>query len=264
MKRLLGLSAIIGLFILSGCLDTVEETTFNDDGSGIYVTTADMSKMFAMLGAMGTDNDKMKDIEKLDYDTTMALIDMKDSSINLTAEERKLIEKGTARLIMNYKKEKFSASFSIPFSKPADIAAINKLLKSATGTAFSKGLKKAVPGGEKGDDEDMPLMGDGDGGGKPDLSDYFDFTYEKSKLKKKVNKAKYAKVKDDKDLQSLMEMGQMGMPVSFKTVINLPKPAKKAEGKGVKLSDDKKTITIEGTLDDFMEDASKFEYEIEY
>jgi hypothetical protein len=189
---------------------------------------------------------------------------MRDSSIKLTSEECKLIEKGTARLIMNYKQEKFSASFSIPFSKPADIVAINKILKSATGTAFSNGLKKALPGGEKGNDQDMPLMGDGDGGGKPDLSDYFDFTYEKSKLKKKVNKSEYAKVKDDKDLQTLMEMGQMGMPVNFKTVINLPKPAKKAEGKGVKLSDDKKTIIIQGTLDDFMEDPSKFEYEIEY
>ena len=59
-------------------------------------------------------------------------------------------------------------------------------------------------------------------------------------------------------------MGQMGMPISFKTIINLPKPAKKAEGKGVKLSDDKKKITIEGTLDDFFEDPSQFEYEIEY
>ena len=47
-------------------------------------------------------------------------------------------------------------------------------------------------------------------------------------------------------------------------MINLPGPAKKAEDKGITLSDDKKKITIEGTLDDFMEDASTFEYEIEY
>ena len=42
------------------------------------------------------------------------------------------------------------------------------------------------------------------------------------------------------------------------------KPAKKAEGKGVKLSSDRKKVTIEGSLDDFFEDASYFEYEIEY
>jgi hypothetical protein len=59
-------------------------------------------------------------------------------------------------------------------------------------------------------------------------------------------------------------MSQMGMSMNMKTVINLPKPAKKAEGKGVKLSNDRKKITIEGTLDDFFEDATYFEYEIEY
>jgi hypothetical protein len=59
-------------------------------------------------------------------------------------------------------------------------------------------------------------------------------------------------------------MAQMGMSVNMKTVINLPKPVKKAEGKGVKLSGDKKKITIEGTLDDFFEDGSYFEYNIEY
>ena len=44
------------------------------------------------------------------------------------------------------------------------------------------------------------------------------------------------------------------MSANMKTIFNLPKPAKKAEGKGVKLSDDNKKITIEGTLDDFFED----------
>lgn len=264
MKILVRLTAVISLFIISGCLDSIEETTINEDGSGIYSSTADMSKMFTMLAAMGGgDNEKMKDLEKLATDTIMSLAAMADSSENkLTAEERKLIENGTARLVMNYKEEKFTATFSIPFSKPADILAINSLLKSSKGDVFSKQLKKALPGDDKGN-EDMDIMG-GDDGGQPDISDYFDFTYENSKLKKKLNKEHYAKVNDDKGLQSLMEMAAMGMTVNFKTVINLPRAVKKAEGKGITLSEDRKTVMIVGSLDDFMEDASKFEYEIEY
>jgi hypothetical protein len=123
-------------------------------------------------------------------------------------------------------------------------------------------MKMALPGGDKKDDEDIPMMGESEG--EPDLNNYFDLTYEKSKLKKKINKEKYASVKNDKNIESMMEMSQMGMPVNIKTVINLLRPAKKAEGKGITLSADKKTITIEGSLDDFMEDPSKFEYEIEY
>ena len=38
----------------------------------------------------------------------------------------------------------------------------------------------------------------------------------------------------------------------------------KAEGKNVKLSEDKKKVTITASLDDFMSDASVFEYKIKY
>src|SRR4030095_1953362 len=96
------------------------------------------------------------------------------------------------------------------------------------------------------------------------LDQYYTTVYEKGKFSRKLIKEKYAHIDDDKSLKSLKEMAQMGMPINMKTVINLPKPAKKAEGKGVKLSEDKKKITMEGTLDDFFEDASYFEYNIEY
>ena len=45
---------------------------------------------------------------------------------------------------------------------------------------------------------------------------------------------------------------------------NLPKPAKKAEGKNVKLSEDKKKVTITTSAEDFFEDVSKLEFRIEY
>ena len=268
MRKLIGLTAFVSLFLLCGCLDTIEETTLNEDGTGVYTNTADMSKIFAVIngmgGAMGSDNEKLKDLEKIAVDTVMLLKDIQDSSSKLTAAEKKLIEKGTARLIMNYKQEKFTATYSIPFSKPADIIGINDLLKSSRGDIFEKQMKNALPGSGIGNDKDEDMAMMGSGGGQPDINNYFDFTYERSKLKKKVNKERYANAKDDKDLQSLQEMGGMGMPVNFKTIINLPKPAKKAEGKGVKLSDDRKKITIEGTIEDFLEDASQFEYEIEF
>ena len=107
------------------------------------------------------------------------------------------------------------------------------------------------------DDEQSEEMG-------ANLDQYYTNVYEKGKFSRKLNKEKYANISDDKALKSMQEMAQMGMSISMKTVINLPKPAKKAEGKGVKLSDDKKKITMEGTLDDFFEDGSYFEYNIEY
>ena len=96
------------------------------------------------------------------------------------------------------------------------------------------------------------------------VNDYYITEYQNGKLSRKVNKAKLANLENDKGMSSLKEMSGMGVNPNMKTVIKLPKPAKKAEGKGIKLSDDKKTITIESTMDDFFEDASLLEYEIEY
>ena len=96
------------------------------------------------------------------------------------------------------------------------------------------------------------------------VDEYYESVFQKGKITRKLNKEKYANVEDDKSLKSLQEMAQLGMAINMKTIINLPKPAKKAEGKGLKLSDDKKKITMEGTLDDFFEDASYFEYDIEF
>ena len=262
MKRLIGLSAVIGLFILSGCFDTVEETTINDDGSGKIVSSIDMGKMLSALSAMGGD-EKMKEVEKVNVDTTVFMKDIKDSVKSLTDTEKKLLEKGTAHLVMNIKEEKFSISFAIPFSKLSDVPAVHEALKKSNGKIMENMMSKVVPEDKKGND-DMDMSGMGDKEGTPDISDYFQTSYEKNKMTKKVNKEKFAKIDEDQSLKSLKEMGQMGMPVNFKTVINLPKPAKKANGKGITLSDDKKTVIIEGTLDDLFEDPSKFEYEIEY
>ena len=62
----------------------------------------------------------------------------------------------------------------------------------------------------------------------------------------------------------MREAGTMGLEIKSNYIINLPRPAKSAEGKGVKLSDDKKKVTINVTLDDFFDNPSLLEYVIKY
>ena len=79
-----------------------------------------------------------------------------------------------------------------------------------------------------------------------------------------MNKAKYATAADNEFMKSIQQMSGMGSPVKVNYVINLPRQAKKVQGKSVKLSDDKKKVTVSVTSDDFFDDPSKFEYRIEY
>ena len=166
--------------------------------------------------------------------------------------------------------EIFSMAFSFPYSQPADVAAINNLLKKTRQNVMAEQMDKFMGGDTSGTDENGPMNNDsflGDMTADSNVSevdDYYKYEYKKGKISKKLNKEMYAKVENDKTLASLKQMSQMGISTTMKTIFNLPKPAKKAEGKGVKLSTDRKKVTIEGSLDDFFEDASYFEYEIEY
>jgi hypothetical protein len=254
------------LVIFSGCFDTVEEVTINDNGSGTYISTLDMGKILGMAKSFGGDNKELKDLEKTRIDTLVNLKEFRDSIKNLSGAEKKMLETGTLRIKMDAKEELFSLAFSFPFSKPAEIAEIKKLLGKTKNDILEDRMKDLMSS----DDEKAKGLFDGkDMGGDPEGMDvsidgYYTMAYEKNKIVRKLNKEKAAHIEDDKSLKSLQEMGQMGFATNVKTIINLPKPAKKAEGKGVKLSEDKKKVTIEGTLDDFFEDPAYYEYEIEY
>jgi hypothetical protein len=62
----------------------------------------------------------------------------------------------------------------------------------------------------------------------------------------------------------MKEMASQGMSQATKIIIHLPSPAKKAEGVGVSLSEDKKTVTINESMEDFFDDGKKLEFLIEY
>jgi hypothetical protein len=266
MKKI---SWIAGLFVLvffSGCFDTVEEYTIAENGSGTFVNNLDMGKMLGLAKTMGG-GDEMKEFEKLNIDTLINLKDLKDSMTKLNDAEKKIVATGTLKVLMNAKDEKFNFTFTFPFSNTSGIAPIQRILKKAKGDVVGDIMTKLL--GEGNNKSGDMLGGMEEGEGQQDemganLDSYYTSVYEKGKFSRKLNKEKYANVSDDKALKSLQEMAQMGLSINMKTVINLPKPAKKAEGKGVKLSDDKKKITMEGTLDDFFEDGSYFEYNIEY
>ena len=252
----------------SGCFDIIDEFTIAENGSGTFVNSLDMGKIFSLAKTMGGGNEDMKEFENLKTDTVVKLKDIKDSLKNLNDAEKKIAATGTLRVQIDAKEDKMNFIFTFPFSNTSQIAPIQNILKKAK-TDVIENIMSTVTGEEgkkknglfDADPDDTDMQPEEMGA---NLDQYYTTVYEKGKFTRKLNKEKYANVGDDKMLKSMQEMAQMGMSVNMKTVINLPKPAKKAEGKGVKLSEDKKKITMEGTLDDFFEDGSYFEYNIEY
>ena len=271
MKKIKWVAGLLMLAVFSGCFDTVDEFTIAENGSGTFVNSFDMGKMLGLAKTMGGGNDDMKEFEKLKTDTVVNLKDIKDSLKNLTDAEKKIAATGKLRVQLDAKEDKLNFTFTFPFSNTSEIAPIQNVMKKAQADVIENVMATLTgeEGNKKDDNKNKGMFDMGEDEMKPEemgvnLDHYYTAVYEKGKFSRKLNKEKYAQVEGDKSLKAMQEMAQLGMSVNMKTVINLPKAAKKAEGKGVKLSEDKKKITIEGTLDDFFEDGSYFEYNIEY
>ena len=117
-------------------------------------------------------------------------------------------------------------------------------------------MKDKMPGGMPMGSDAMPPPSSFD--------DYYTLEFSNGELKKKLNKEKYANVDKDEFLNGMKQAAAMGIPVTNTYIINLPRPAEKAEGKNVKLSEDKMKVTISSTMDDFYDNPEKLEFKIKY
>ena len=251
MKKVIYSVIIICSIFLVGCFETTEETYIKKDGSGLFSDTIDLSNMVGLLKQMGGD-----DIQKLgNTDTTISLAGIVDSIPGFTPQQKKIIGKGNMNLTLNMQDEKLLIKLNLPFEKISDVQMLQQVLPKISQEAMKK-----LPGTDQ--------MSGGAGG--PDSSsmksfdEFFDVSYTDKVISKTLNKDKYAAAKDGEYFKSLQQVSEMGSPITANYVINLPRTAKKVEGKAVKLSDDKKKITITATSDDLVNDPSKFEYRIEY
>jgi hypothetical protein len=250
MKKMLFSLLAACSFFLVGCLETTQEVTINEDGSGTASYTTDMSALIGMLKQMGSGED-LKEMNQV-LDSTIAMSSVADSISDLSDSEKALMKKGEMKIEMDMKNEKFLTKLNFPFGQVTDITSLNQLSGKVVGEAL-KGQ-----GGMNG------LTGDG---GSPQMStfeEYFKTVYTNGRIERTLIKEKYEKVGEDEFFKSMKEAASMGLGMKANYIINLPRPASKAEGKGITLSEDKKKITIAVDMDDFFDEPAKFEYLIEY
>ena len=105
MKKLVLSLLVSSSLLLSGCFETIQEITLNEDGSGLLSNTNDLSALIGMAKQMGGG----AEIEKAPQiiDSTISMEKGADSIPNLTPEERTMARKGTLKINMNMKEEKF-------------------------------------------------------------------------------------------------------------------------------------------------------------
>jgi hypothetical protein len=252
MKKIV-LLCMTGITLLLAACETTKEISLNMDGAGTLVSTTDMSGLigFAKMSGGG------KDLEKMDgqaIDTVVALSDKVDSLSDLSPEDRALLKTGTLALTVDVKNEKLVTKLNLPFTEPGQIDRLDKLSAAVGQQVLKKTMDGAGSDAPPGMDNMLP---------KKSIDDYYNTTYSKGQIERKLDTTKYANVQNDEEMKALKQMASMGMGAT-KLIFNLPAPVKKATGKNLTVSDDKKVVTVMSSVEDFFEKGTDLEFRIEY
>lgn len=260
IKQLLLVCAILCTVFLVSCLDTEEKIVINKNKSGDYTVTLDMSKMLVMMAQFGG-QDSTKEKEK--KDSTLYFKPYIDTSTALTAKEKDLFRDGSVRIKADEAEKEMKVIIHFPFQNISDLP----VLRSSYMSVIDKlGISDKMNKKDSGAVEKM----------EPDLSksknilnpteEAYVFAAAPGRISNTlVNKQAITdKMKTDSTMQMLQQMSLMMGDMTFKTIIVLPKRAKKYSGNEMQVSKDKKTLTFTSSLTDMLNRPDAAEYNVEY
>ena len=262
MKKSILVIVLAFSIFLTGCLEITQELTVSKDGSGTLSSTTDMSQVMSMVLQMA--GDKIGD-QKFNMDTIIQFKSLLDSIKDMSPANRELLKDGLVHVTMKMDDNRYLVNSSVPFKKMADVEKINLAMQKEINGKFLDNAMKEAMKQSKGLGADSSIMNNQQAPPQMSLPEnYFTLTCKDGMISRVANKEKMKSLADDETLNQMKQMSSMGAPLKTNLVINLPRAAKKVEGKNVKLSDDKKKLTIENELSDLYDDPSLYEFKVEY
>ncbi|MBO9572011.1 MAG: hypothetical protein J7497_07355 [Chitinophagaceae bacterium] len=237
----------------AGCFEMNEDIVINKDGSGNYSSKMDMSAMLQMMQTMASDELEKNGVDK-SIDTVIKMKDILDSAKDATPEQKRLLKDGSMRLQMNLEQSILKADINFPFKSYEDLAL---LLNGATTGSMGNIFKRALTH----DTAQAVSPGDAE---MDQINSIFDVTVNNKQLTRKLNKEKYDAFIQRPEMAQMKELAANGMEIQYTTTIRLPRPVKKSDNPMIKLSPDKKTVTIKYDMVKLFQSPEQFSYSIEY
>jgi hypothetical protein len=251
------LSVALCIF-LAGCFEVNEEIEINADGSGTYVSKMDMGPLIDMMQTFAGEEELTKQGLDRVLDTTIFMKNMLDSAKDIKPEQKELMKDGKMKLQMNIKEKIFKMDMNFPYK---NYNSLQQLMSGQAGNGSITNVFKNLFGGKNGEPDQPATPGGPDMG---DVAGIYDVTIKNGLISKKVNVEKFKALTDKPEMAQLKQMSGSGMEILYTTTIKLPRAAKKTDNAMIKLSDDKKTVTMKYNLLELLETPEKFAYSIEY
>jgi len=268
MKQFKLLALLAFVFLLTSCSIT-EKMIINEDGSGKFSYEIDGSKMMSMMGSAFKEETTTKEKKKgkkesnvkkaMDSTFTFKELfaDKQDSIAKLPlAEQEKIkkMEKFSMHMLIDQEKGLMKYNMFTDFSSIKELEDVMSPVET---------MKNISPAGQQAGGMGMAPNALED---KSSTSYFYD-----GKTFKKIVSEKITKEDEEEDEETSEENARVEESMemfyaqsSFKVVYEFPKPVKKVSIEGALYSEDRKTITIEYSLKDYIENPASLNFEIDF
>ncbi|HLY71036.1 MAG TPA: hypothetical protein VKR53_14985 [Puia sp.] len=253
MKFARFLLPLVLVFSLAGCFDIDEEIDINKNGSGEWKMNIDMSQLVDLMQTYMSKDEMEKQFPQKKMDTTLYMKDLIDTVTSISSDKKTLLHDGKVHLNLDMGEKVFKTNSVFPFKNLGDV---EKLRSAAGSNSFGTGQLLKNFGSDKSDnaqDPDMSMFGS-----------VYEFKIKDGMITSKLNKMKWDSLQKNPQFNQIQDAGSSGIDVPYSLTIRLPRPVKKVNNPIVKMSDDKKTITVKYNLMDTFQQPEKYEYSVEY
>ena len=275
--------AVVLIFNVTSCSIT-ERLIIDENGGGKFAYDIDGSKMMSMMGSafkdMGSDDskkdnkkkkktkenlaEKNKESKKV-IDSTFTFKELfaskQDSISKLPAEEQakiKKMERFSVRTIVDEEKGIMNYSMFTDFKSVAELQDMMSPMES---------MKSISPNGQKAGGLGMAPDALNDNSSTKYFYDGKKFSKtvsKKEKLKEEIKSDEEASAEATEANRIKESMSMFYDQSNYKVVYQFPKPVKKVSAENALYSEDRKTITIEYSLKEYMENPEKLNFEVEF
>lgn len=159
-------------------------------------------------------------------------------------------------LQMDIKKNLLKADMNFPIKNYGDL---EKLMSGSSTGGMSAVFKKLMARKDSVQSNE-PAKSEG----LDQINTVFDVTVTKNSIVRKLNRERYDSLMVKPDVVQARQMVGTGFEILYTTTIRLPRPVKKSDNPLIKLSEDKKTLTLKYDLMKIFDTPEQFTYSINY
>jgi hypothetical protein len=269
MKKLTTLIVPAITLLLTSCLEMGDSTTINNDGSGMFVYSSDLSASLklALEKAKGGDKQPFKNVTKID--TTVYLRDIV-RGMDWPEENKRLVKEMMVKIqlsFLDHDDPQFKFSVISSFGKLEDLNSMTALIKD---TAFAPVIERAFTVIPTIDEKDMKDFGDmipflfrsmyktNYQQGRIECSlDSNSMMYKELALGKPGMRESIEQTPEHEDLQMMKNC-------TFSSTITLPVAPKEIKSATAVKGTSDKQIVLKGNMLEMLKDPQQYEYSIIY